>query len=156
LLHDIQLAARYNEICKIKMPNTKPPTLAVSILEAQGAQFEICSMQNCALAQHVHLDSEDSIHSMPPQTFLFHPPPDDKMARERGSLVDTAISLAGRMSVTLFTSSCQIREDELKDAIRFLKSDEHPPAQKLHERLGQIRRTLGTITAAVDAHEASV
>jgi hypothetical protein len=88
---------------------------------------------------------------MPPQIFLLHPSSDDEMARERESLFDTALSLAGRMTVTLFTSL--ILEDELKDSICFLKSDEHQPAQKLHEKLGRINRILVTITAAVDAHE---
>jgi hypothetical protein len=74
------------------------------------------------------------------------------MARERESLFDTALSLAGRMTVTLFTS--KILKAQLEDAIRFLGSDEHPPAQKLHEKLGRINRILATIsTAAVDAHE---
>ncbi len=111
-------------------------------------------MENFALAQeHVLLDSEvsDSIISMPPPTFLLHPPSDDEMARERESLFDTALSLAGRMTVTLFTS--KILKSQHEDAIRFLGSDEHPPAQKLHEKLGRINRILATITAAVDAHE---
>ncbi len=81
-------------------------------------------MENIEPEQVLLLDSE----SKPPQTFLLHPSSDDEMARERESLFDTALSLAGRMTVTLFTS--QILEDELKNAIRFLKSDEHPPAQK--------------------------
>ncbi len=80
------------------------------------------------------LDSE----SMPPPSFLMHPPSDAEMARERESLFDTALSLAGRMTATLFTSP--ILEDELKDAIRFLKSDEQQPAQKLHEKLGRAKR----------------
>ncbi len=53
------------------------------------------------------------------------------------------------MTVNLFTS--KILEAQLEDPIRFLGSDEHPPAQKLHEKLGRITRMLGTITAAVDA-----
>jgi hypothetical protein len=88
---------------------------------------------------------------MPPQSYLLHPSSDDEMARERELLYDNALSLAGRMTVTHFTS--QILEDELKDAIRFLKSNQYTPAQKLHEMLGRIKRTLGTISAAVDAHE---
>jgi hypothetical protein len=78
-------------------------------------------MENIEPEQVLLLDSE----SMPPQAFLLHPSSDDEMAWERESLFDTALSLAVRMTVTLFTS--QILEDELKDAIRFLKSDEHPP-----------------------------
>ena len=94
----------------------------------------------------VLLDSD----SMPPQSFLLHPSSDAEMARERESLFDTALSLAGRMTATLFI--CPILEDQLKDAIRFLTSEEHTPAQKLHEKLGRIKRILATITAAVEAH----
>jgi hypothetical protein len=73
------------------------------------------------------------------------------MARERELLYDKALSLSLRMTVTHFTS--QIAEDELKNFIRFLSSEEHTPAQKLHEKLDRIKRTLGSISAAVDAHE---
>ncbi len=88
--------------------------------------------------QHVLLDSDVSvpIFSMPPPTYLLHPSSDDEMARERELLYDNALGLAGRMTVTHFTS--QILKDELKDAIRFLKSDEHTPVQKLHEKLGRV------------------
>ncbi len=87
-------------------------------------------MENIEPEQVLLLDSE----SMPPQTFLLHPSPNDEMARKRESLFDTALNLAGRMTVNLLASP--ILEDELKDAIRFLKSDEHQLAQKLHEKLG--------------------
>jgi hypothetical protein len=53
------------------------------------------------------------------------------------------------MPVNLFPS--KILEAQLEDALRFLGSDEHQPAQKLQEKLGRITRMLGTITAAVDA-----
>ncbi len=72
------------------------------------------------------------------------------MARERESLYDEAVSLSLRMSVTHFTS--QIAEDELKNFIRFLSTEEHTPAQKLHTMLDRIKRTLGSISAAVEAH----
>ena len=94
----------------------------------------------------VLLDSE----SMPPPAFLMHPSSDAEMARERESLYDEAMSLSLRMSVTHFTS--QIAEDELKNFIRFLSSEEHTPAQKLHLKLDRIKRTLGSISAAVEAH----
>lgn len=102
-------------------------------------------MENIEI-ETVLLDSD----SMPPQSFLLNPSSDAEMARDRESLFDTALSLAARMTATRFTSP--ILEDELKDAIRFLKSDEHTPAHKLHEKLGRIKRILATITAAVEAH----
>ncbi len=83
-------------------------------------------IENIEPEQDLLLDSE----SMPPQAFLLHPSSVNEMARERESLFVTALSLAGRMTATLFTSPNL--EDELKDAIRFLKSDEQPPAQKIH------------------------
>jgi hypothetical protein len=104
-------------------------------------------MENIEPEQDLLLDSEP----MPPQAFLLHPSSVNEMERERESLFVTALSLAGRMTATLFSSP--ILEDDLKDAIRFLKSDEQPPAQKLHEKLGLLNRILATITAAVDAHE---
>ena len=107
-----------------------------------------------AQLQHedVLLDSDISvpIFPMPPPSYLLHPSSDDEMARERELLYDNALSLSLRMTLTHFTS--QIAEDELKDAIRFLKSDEQQPAQKLLEKLGRIQRILATITAAVEAH----
>ena len=103
-------------------------------------------MENQQDIKQVLLDSE----SMPPETFLLHTRSGDVMARQRESLYDTALSLAGKMTANLFTS--KILEAQLEDAIRFLGSDERPPAQKLHEKLGRINRMLGTITVAADAH----
>jgi hypothetical protein len=73
------------------------------------------------------------------------------MARERESLFDTALCLAAQITAVSYTS--KILEAQLEDAVRFLGSDELPPALKLHEKLGRISRILGTITAAVDAHQ---
>jgi hypothetical protein len=84
------------------------------------------------------MDSE----SMPPETFLLHPPSGDITARQCKLLYDTALSLTGRMTVELLTS--KILEAQL-DAIHFLGSDKHPPGQKLHEKLGLITRMQGTV-----------
>jgi hypothetical protein len=70
---------------------------------------------------------------MPFDSFLLHPSSGDVLARQRESLYATAMNLAAAMSVASWTS--RILETQLEDAIRFLASEDTPPAQKLSEKL---------------------
>jgi hypothetical protein len=77
-----------------------------------------------------------------------------RQRRQRESLYETATTLAGRMTISCFTSKSdsKILETQLEEAIRFFASEENPPAQKLYEKLSRINKLLATITDAVDVH----
>ncbi len=90
----------------------------------------------------VLLDSDVSgpIFSMPPPSYLLHPPSDEEMAQERELLYDNALRLAGRMTDTHFTS--KILEALLEEAFRVLESDELPPGPK--NKGAQVEERLST------------
>ncbi len=81
---------------------------------------------------------------MPLASFLLNPLPGDVLAGQRESLYETATNLAYAMTVSGLTHP-RIIESQLEDAIRFLSSDETPPAQILSEKLSQITKLLNTI-----------
>jgi hypothetical protein len=87
---------------------------------------------------------------MPLASFLLHPSSGDVMARQRELLYETATTLAGRMTITCFTS--KILETQLEDAIRYLASAENLPAQKLCQKMSRTNKLLATITDAVVVH----
>jgi hypothetical protein len=85
------------------------------------------------------------------QEGLLNAPSGAELAWQRQVLYDDAIALAARIAAVSY--SCRILENQLEEAVRFLGSDERPPATQLHEKLTRFGRLVTLVKAAVLVHE---
>jgi hypothetical protein len=147
----IQLAARYNEICQIKMPNTSKIERASTALYAFGLN---CwhQIHNSSFRMDNQSWQDSESQNMPLASYLLNPLPGDVLAGQRESLYETATNLAYAMTVSGLTHP-RIIESQLEDAIRFLAPKETPPAQILSEELSRITKLLNTIQRHLEVPE---